>query len=49
MKCRRCKEEFEFTKEHRKIIAMAAVCRVYNPNHLCKECREYARKNPRSF
>lgn len=44
MKCRRCGKEFEFDENHRKIIAMSAECRAYNPNHLCKECRPYAKR-----
>jgi hypothetical protein len=44
MKCRRCGNDFEFNNEHRKVLAMSAVCRVYNPNQLCKECRPYSER-----
>ena len=38
MKCRNCNKEIE--KDLKPIIAMAAICRQYNPNHLCKQCRK---------
>jgi len=38
MKCRHCGKEIE--KDLKPIIAMSAVCRKYNPNHLCKTCRD---------
>lgn len=41
MKCRRCQKEFDFNSEHKRILSMASVGRMYNPNHLCKDCRPF--------
>lgn len=40
MKCRKCKVN-EASKK--KIIALPAVCRRYNPNNLCEKCRKEER------
>jgi len=45
MKCRRCKKEIE--KDLKPILAMSAICRVYNPNHLCRKCRKLSNTNRR--
>ena len=47
MKCRRCGKEIE--KDLKPIIAMSGVARMYNPNHLCRECMTFSREEPRSM
>jgi hypothetical protein len=37
-KCQRCKAKIE--TDLKPIRAMCAIARVYNPNYLCKKCRE---------
>lgn len=37
MKCKNCKKEIE--KNIKPIKSISAICKKYNPNHLCKECR----------
>ena len=44
MNCRRCKKEFEFNDEHRKVISGPACSMVYSPNHVCKDCRPFCRR-----
>jgi hypothetical protein len=44
MKCRRCKKDFEFDKEHRPILAMSPKYNLYNPNQLCKDCRPFNKR-----
>jgi len=39
MRCRRCGKGIE--KDLKRVTCMSGVVRLYNPNHLCRECRKH--------